>query len=87
VVHERRYGAAFLTSMATHAAMLGVALLALRAGADRARDLSMAVARDHVPLVWLPQRGPGGGGGGGGNHMSAPPRRAELTMEIAFALR
>jgi hypothetical protein len=77
VVHERRYGAAFLTSMATHAAMLGVVLLALRAGADRTGDLSAAVARNHVPLIWLLQAGPGGGGGGGGNRMPEPPRKAE----------
>lgn len=78
MVHERRYGAAFLTSMATHAAMLGMALLALRAAPDRPSDLSAAVARNHVPLVWLPPPGPGGGGGGGGNRTPAPPRRAEL---------
>ena len=77
VVHERRYGAAFLTSMATHAAMLGMAVLALRAGADRSHDLSTAVARNHVSLFWLPRPGPDGGGGGGGDHTPAPPRKAE----------
>jgi len=77
VVHERRHGAAFLTSMATHAALLGMAVLALRAGADRSHDPSTAVARNHIPMVWLIQAGPGGGGGGGGNRMPEPARRAE----------
>jgi len=44
--------------MATHAAMLGMALLAFRAGTDRWGDLSTAVARNHVPRFsgWMRKR-------------------------------
>ena len=66
VVLERRYGAAFLTSLATHASMLGIALVTIRVASDRPRDLS--AADGHAPsLIWLPHSGAGRGGGGGGD--------------------
>jgi len=44
VMVERRYGAAFVTSLAAHAGMLGIALLAIRAASDRPRDLPASMA-------------------------------------------
>ena len=81
--------------MATHAAMLGMAMLAFRAGTDRRGDLSTAVARNHVPLMWLIQAaGPDEEAIKAAAQWRFRPgmRRGEpvpvlVTLEIAFSLR
>lgn len=75
---EKRLGPAFLASLASHAAIAGVALiLASLPGPEPTLPLALA---DHPgdSIVWLVEPGPGGGGGGGGNQMEEPPRQVEL---------
>ncbi len=77
---DRRFGPAFLASVATHAALAALALFAMRSIAAPARGTTPAEDSRPIRLVWLSQRkpGPGRGGGGSGNGMVEPPRRAEL---------
>jgi protein TonB len=77
VTLERRVGLAILLSLATHVAIVALAIAVMRS-ADGSRPFSsMATEANPVRLVWLNQRGPGGGGGGGGNGNTLPPRRVE----------
>jgi protein TonB len=83
VALERRFGPAFLASLATHAALAALALFAMRSVAAPSRGTTPAADSRPIRLVWLNQRGPGGGGGGGGNRMVEPLRRAELPGKHA----
>ncbi len=74
---EQRSGGAFLVSLAAHAAMAILVVLATRAAKASHPDTAKA-SETNVRMVWLNKPGPGGGGGGGGNEMREPPRRAEL---------
>jgi TonB family protein len=73
---EQRSGRAFLVSLAAHAAMAILVVLATRS--TKASHPDPKASEANVRMVWLNKPGPGGGGGGGGNQMKEPPRRAEL---------
>ncbi len=74
---EQRSGKAFLASLAAHAAMAMLVVLATRSTKASHPD-TKASETTNVRMVWLNKPGPSGGGGGGGNLMKEPPRRAEL---------
>lgn len=74
---EKRIAPAFLGSLASHAAMLLVALLVVRYGNQAGHTLAVLPENPNTNIIWLSQPGPGGGGGGGGNKMKEPPRKAE----------
>jgi TonB family protein len=78
VAIEQRSGQAFLVSLAAHAAMAMLVVLATRSTKSSHLDTLKASETTNVRTVWLNKPGPSGGGGGGGNHMKEPPRRAEL---------
>jgi TonB family protein len=78
VVIERRFGPAFLVSLAAHAAMAALLVLATHSTRASHQDSSKTLETTDIRMVWLNKPGPGGGGGGGGNQMKEPPRRAEL---------
>jgi periplasmic protein TonB len=78
VALERRFGPAFLASLAAHLAIAALAVFVMRSAAPPSRRASTAAESRHVSLVWLNEPGRGGGGGGGGNRMREPPRRAAL---------
>jgi len=75
---EQRSGGAFLVSLAAHAAMAILVVVATRATKASHPDTTTASETTAVRMVWLNKPGPSGGGGGGGNGMKEPPRRAEL---------
>jgi periplasmic protein TonB len=75
VAIEQRSGPAFLVSLAAHAAMAMLVVLATRSASHPDTKASETT---NVRMVWLNKPGPSGGGGGGGNGMKEPPRRAEL---------
>jgi periplasmic protein TonB len=72
VAIEQRSGRAFLVSLAAHAAMAILVVVATRSASHPDTKAS------EPTMVWLNMPGPSGGGGGGGNEMKEPPRRAEL---------
>ena len=74
---EQRSGGAFLVSLAAHAAMAILVVVATRATKASHSDTAKA-SETNVRMVWLNEPGPSGGGGSGGNRMKEPPRRAEL---------
>jgi periplasmic protein TonB len=78
VAIEQRSGGAFLVSLAAHAAMATLVVLATRSTKASHPDTAKASETTNVRMVWLNKPGPSGGGGGGGNRMKEPPRRAEL---------
>ena len=84
---ERRLGPAFLASLATHLAMVVIAVLVIRSAATTPPGSAAAVQAGHPRLAWLPEPGAGRGGGGGGDHSVDPPRRAELPGREALTVR
>jgi TonB family protein len=78
VVLERRFGPAFLASLATHLAIGALVVFVMRSAPPASRRSPASAESRNVSLVWLKEAGRGGGGGGGGNRMREPPRRAEL---------
>jgi periplasmic protein TonB len=78
VAIEQRSGQAFLVSLAAHAAMAALVVIATRSTSTSHRESSKTAETTNIRMVWLNTPGPGGGGGGGGNQMKEPPRRAEL---------
>jgi protein TonB len=78
VAIEQRSGPAFLMSLAVHAAMAALVVIATRSTSTSHRESSKTAETTNIRMVWLNTPGPGGGGGGGGNQMKEPPRRAEL---------
>ncbi len=75
---QKRFGPAALASLAYHALMVGVLLLAIRYSSSTSTQAAVLPEKLNTQIVWLNQPGPGGGGGGGGNRMKEPPRKAEL---------
>lgn len=75
---EQRSGGAFLVSLAAHAAIAMLVMLATRSTKASHPDTAKVSETTNVRMVWLNKPGPSGGGGGGGNRMKEPPRRAEL---------
>ena len=75
---QKRLGNAFLISLAYHIGMLGLLVVAMRAGPTSITVPASVPERVDARIIWLSEPGPGGGGGGGGNRMLAPPRPAEL---------
>jgi protein TonB len=67
-------GPAFAGSFASHAAMILMALLAIRYARHTNQAVSDAQTPHDYKIVWLGL----GGGGGGGNHAKDPARRAEM---------
>jgi protein TonB len=78
VALERRFGPAFLASLATHLVIAALAVFVMRSAVPPSARSSTPAESRNVSLVWLKEPGRGGGGGGGGNRMREPPRRAEL---------
>jgi TonB family protein len=76
---QKRLSQAVATSVASHIAVVVVAIFLARFAGQAART-APAFLPDSNPdrIIWLNQPGPGGGGGGGGNRMKEPPRPAEL---------
>jgi periplasmic protein TonB len=85
----QRMGGAVVASCASHAALLLVALFAIRYGAQTVSTTALLPFQANNNIIWLTQPGPGGGGGGGGNRMKAPARQAEepgknkITVPVA----
>jgi TonB family protein len=74
---QKRIGPALVVSLASHAVIVVVMLLAFRYGEDSVVS-AVLPQQPSRNIIWLSQPGPGGGGGGGGNKMKEPPRQAEL---------
>jgi TonB family protein len=72
---EQRPGPAFLVSLAAHAAMAALVILATRSASH---PDTKAFETTNIRMVWLKKPGPSSGGGGGGDQTKEPPRRAEL---------
>jgi periplasmic protein TonB len=74
---KKRVGGAAVSSIAAHAAVLGLLVLLAKL---LPQQVVQAVLPDRLSdqIVYLTQPGPGGGGGGGGNKMPEPPKKAEL---------
>jgi len=84
---RRRFGPAFLASLAWHIAIVAMLWLATRAATRPIRSATVLPDRTITHMVWLNDPGPGGGGGGGGNRMTDPPRRAELPGNDTITVR
>jgi periplasmic protein TonB len=76
VAIEQRSGPAFLVSLAAHAAMAMLVVLATRSASHP--DTAKTSETTNVRMVWLQKPGPSAGGGGGGNQTKERPRRVEL---------
>ena len=74
---DRHLGGAFGASVASHIAMVVIALLILRFAP---RPQFTEILPDQLPndIVWLAEEGPGGGGGGGGDNSPEPAKKVEL---------
>jgi len=73
---EKRIGNALGVSVASHIALLAIALFIIRMVPPKVYN---AVVPDKFEdLIWLADPGPGGGGGGGGNNSPEPPKKVEL---------
>src|SRR5207247_4687934 len=81
---RRRFGPAFLASLAWHIAIVAMLWLATRAATRPVRSATVLPDRTITQMVWLNDPGPGGGGGGGGNRMTDPPRHASLPGRDAI---
>ena len=68
----------FAASLATHLAIVVIALATLRSTSPP-QPLAPARPDEVVHLVWSSERGPGGGGGGGGNRQPEPAQKLRLT--------
>ena len=76
-LEKRHLGGAFGASVASHIAMVIVAVLVLR---YMPRPQVAEFVPEQLPeeIVWLAEEGPGGGGGGGGDNTPEPARKVEL---------
>ena len=74
---DRHLGGLMGASVASHLAMVVVAILVLR---FMPRPQLTEILPDDLPaeIVWLAEEGPGGGGGGGGDNSPEPARKVEL---------
>ncbi len=74
---DRHLGGLMGASVASHLAMVVVAILVLR---FMPRPQLTEILPDALPaeIVWLAEEGPGGGGGGGGDNSPEPARKVEL---------
>jgi periplasmic protein TonB len=70
----KRLGPSFAASVAWHAVIVIVAIVAARSAGGSHEQINPPSPSTNARIVWLNQHGPGGGGGGGGNHSQAPPR-------------
>jgi TonB family protein len=75
---ERRMPRALAVSAVSHAAIVILAVLAVRYVPATEPTQEYIQQRVNQDIVWIAQEGPGGGGGGGGNRMPLPARKAEL---------
>jgi TonB family protein len=73
---EKRIGNALGVSVASHIALLAIALFIIRMVPPKVYDA--AIPDKFEDLIWLADPGPGGGGGGGGNKSPEPPKKVEL---------
>ncbi len=74
---DQHFGGLFGASVASHVAMVVIAILFLR---YMPRPQLAEIVPDDMPdeIVWLAEEGPGGGGGGGGDNTPAPAKKVEL---------
>ena len=75
---QRRLGGAVGVSVATHVAMVVLAVLVMRF-LPRAQLAEILPDRLPEDIVWLVEEGPGGGGGGGGDNTPEPAKKVELA--------
>jgi protein TonB len=83
LVPQKRAGALGV-SIATHAAVIALLVIAARNAPDSVK--AMLPDMPAYELTWLPIEGPGGGGGGGGNKSPEPPKKAELPGKDKMAV-
>lgn len=74
---QRRLGGAFGASVATHIAMVVIAVLVLRF-MPRMQVTEILPERLPNDIIWIAEEGPGGGGGGGGDNTPEPAKKVEL---------
>ncbi len=74
----KRLGPAFAASLVSHAALVLLALAALRYASHTTAPVAAPSERLNANIVWLSQPGDEGGGGGGGKDKKEPPRQAEM---------